>query len=156
MKPAVILVLSALLSLSSHLAADATPQGAAIEHVKKEPDFAVFAEQVIEATQSGDADSLQKLTVIGDGGSFWEATKMGLQMMKHMKVKSSTYDFDASKRFYEKKGAKWDLSLPADGELTITFKIEPQEGDLGDETAVRYMVAKTPDGWRIALPTKKQ
>lgn len=149
-------IIASLLLFSPCLPAEATAQTDEVTQANKDPKFVAFAEEVAQATKLGDAEALKNLTLIGDGAAFWEATKMGLQMMKNMKVKSSTYTFDGNIRTYAKKGVQWNLSAPAVGELTITLKIEPQDGDVGDETIVRYMVANTNDGWRVVLPTTKQ
>lgn len=156
MRIPLIIALSTIASITSLVASEVSPRGKAVDMSKSDLQFKTFAEEVIQATKSADADRLKKHTLIGDAASFWEATKMGLQMMTHMKVESASYDFDGSKKFYEKKGKQWTMSHPADGELAVTFKIQPQEGLTSDETTVRYMIAKTQNGWRIVLPTKKK
>lgn len=156
MKYTLPIIVSTILLMNPCRAVESSPIGNAIEDVKADSRFGEFAKIVIDASSKGDADTIEKYLIIGDAKASWEATKMGLQMMKNMKIKSATFDIDKTKREYEKKGAKWNLSAPADGEMTITFKIEPQDGDLGDETKVRYMVAKTAEGWRVVLPTTKK
>lgn len=156
MKPHIILATVAALTISPLTAAEAEPRGAAIEFAKKNPDFAAFAEKLVQLTQSGDTDGLRKLTVVGDGESYWKATKTSLEMIKTRKFKSSSYEFDAKKRTYELMGTPWDLSLPAEGQITVSLRYVPEGDEGAGSYVVRYLVAKTEEGWKVAVPTKQQ
>ena len=148
------LILFAAMSLT--LNAEIKPSGKAIELSKNDPSFAEFVTEIVESSFSSDHKRLGDITIKGDNIMAWASIK-GVTKLGRQKLDIATYDFDPEKKQFVSNGTRWQLSAPADGQLTIDYKMKKAQNSTMDvKEKHSFMVAKTTDGWRIVLPTMKQ